>query len=164
MDSQFLSVAETAKALFADLGLTELTVKEGDLELTLKKAAPLPPPPPMAEPLSPIMAAMPAASVTAAPVVPVPSEETTLDGNCSALAACREVKSPLVGVLYLTPAPGASPFVSIGDHVSKGDVLCIVEAMKMMNELTSDYEGTVLDICATNEDLVEYGQVLFKIG
>ena len=69
-----------------------------------------------------------------------------------------------MGVLYLTPAPGAAPFVSIGDRVAKGDVLCIVEAMKMMNELTSDVEGTVLDICAPHEALVEYGQVLFKIG
>ncbi len=152
MDNKFQAAADTARALFADLALTELTLRDGDFELTLKKATPT------ATVAAPLPA--PATPLPATPTAPTPAVEN----NQSALVNCKEVKSPLVGVLYLASAPGAKPFVSVGDRVAKGDVLCIVEAMKMMNELTSDYEGTVLDICADNEALVEYGQVLFKIG
>ncbi len=155
MDNKFQAAADTARALFSDLALSELTLRDGDFELILKKETPAVT---VAAPLAasaPFPAPPSAAPVPAAPVA---------EANQSALVNCKEIKSPLVGVLYLAAAPGAKPFVSVGDHVAKGDVLCIVEAMKMMNELTSDYEGTVLDICADNEALVEYGQVLFKIG
>ena len=74
------------------------------------------------------------------------------------------VKSPLVGVFYTAPAEGAKPFVSVGDSVKKGQTLAIVEAMKLMNEIESDYDGTVLEILAENDKPVEYGQPLFRIG
>lgn len=158
MENKLQTAAETARDLFAELGLSELTVRDGDFELHLKKETSVAAPAPL-----PFPAAMPAAQ--AVPAVPaVPGAQAAPSGNPSALAGCREVKSPLVGILYLAPAPGAEPFVTVGGRVAKGDVLCIVEAMKMMNEITADCEGTVLDICAANEDLVEYGQVLFKIG
>ncbi len=153
MENKFQAAADTARALFSDLSLTELTLRDGDFELTLKKEAPV-------VAASPIAAPQPIASSAIPTSAPVPAAES----NHSALVNCKEIKSPLVGVLYLASAPGAKPFVSVGDQVSKGDVLCIVEAMKMMNELTADCDGTVLDICADNEALVEYGQVLFKIG
>ncbi|NLN04458.1 MAG: acetyl-CoA carboxylase biotin carboxyl carrier protein [Clostridiaceae bacterium] len=74
-----------------------------------------------------------------------------------------EVKAPLVGVFYAAKAPGEPPYVEVGDKVSKGDTLCLIEAMKIMNEIQSDVDGTIEEICVTNGQIVEFGQVLFKI-
>jgi len=73
------------------------------------------------------------------------------------------IKSPLVGTFYRAPAPGAKPFVEVGSRVKKGDVLCIIEAMKIMNEVKSDVDGVVEEILVENGQPVEYGQPLFKI-
>lgn len=75
----------------------------------------------------------------------------------------REVKSPLVGIFYEAPAQKAAPFVQVGDRVEKGQVLAIVEAMKLMNEIESDFAGTVTEICVKDGDAVEYGQTLMRI-
>ena len=66
-------------------------------------------------------------------------------------------------MFYAAPAPDAEPYVKVGDHVKKGDVLCIVEAMKLMNEITATQDGEVVDICAQSGNVVEYGQTLFKL-
>lgn len=76
----------------------------------------------------------------------------------------KSVKSPLVGVYYASPSPTSPAFIQVGSQVKKGDVLCIVEAMKIMNEIVAEYDGVVTEICAENETLVEYGQTLVKIG
>lgn len=73
------------------------------------------------------------------------------------------VTAPLVGTFYRASAPEAAPFVEVGDKVKTGDVLCIVEAMKSMNEIQSDVSGVVMEICVNNAELVEFDQVLFKI-
>ncbi len=73
------------------------------------------------------------------------------------------VKSPIVGVFYAAPAENVAPYVSIGDTVTKGQTLCIVEAMKMMNEITAEEEGIISEICVTNGQVVEYGTELFRI-
>ena len=73
------------------------------------------------------------------------------------------VKSPMVGTFYASPSPEKEPFVKIGDKVHKGQVLCVVEAMKLMNEIESEYDGEIVEICVKNEDMVEYGTSLFKI-
>ncbi len=73
------------------------------------------------------------------------------------------ITSPLVGVYYDASAPGAEPFVQIGSKVSKGDILCIIEAMKLMNEIKAESDGEIVDICAQNGEIVEYGQTLFKL-
>ncbi|MCQ2492723.1 MAG: acetyl-CoA carboxylase biotin carboxyl carrier protein [Lachnospiraceae bacterium] len=75
----------------------------------------------------------------------------------------KVVKSPLVGTFYVAPEEGADPFVSVGDHVSKGETLAIVEAMKLMNEIECEFEGTVAKILVENGEMVEYGQPLFEI-
>lgn len=75
----------------------------------------------------------------------------------------KEVKSPMVGIFYERPAPGAEPYVKIGSKVKKGDVICMIEAMKLMNEITSDTDGEIVDICAKNGQIVEFSEVLFKI-
>ena len=73
------------------------------------------------------------------------------------------VKSPMVGTFYSSNSPKEEPFVKVGDKVKKGQVLCIVEAMKLMNEIESEFDGEIAEICANNEDMVEYGMPLFKI-
>ncbi|MDY2608870.1 MAG: biotin/lipoyl-containing protein [Eubacteriales bacterium] len=73
------------------------------------------------------------------------------------------IKSPIVGVFYAAPAENADSYVSIGDSVKKGQTLCIVEAMKMMNEITAEEEGIISEICVTNGQVVEYGTELFRI-
>ena len=69
----------------------------------------------------------------------------------------------MVGTVYLSPSPGEKPFVQVGDRVKKGQVLCILEAMKLMNEYTAPQDGKIVDICVTDGQLAEYGQCLFKI-
>lgn len=73
------------------------------------------------------------------------------------------IKSPMVGTFYTSSSPKAEPFVKVGDKVKKGQVVCIVEAMKLMNEIESEFDGEVVEICKNNEDMVEYGTTLFKI-
>lgn len=77
---------------------------------------------------------------------------------------CNIVKSPMVGTFYLKPAPNAEQYVEIGKNVKKGDTLCIVEAMKLMNEIESEYDGTIKEILVKDGSPVEYGTPLFKIG
>ena len=92
-----------------------------------------------------------------------PSEEK----NAEATVADKEansINSPMVGTFYASASPGAKPFVSVGDLISEGDVVCIVEAMKMMNEIKSEFSGTVLSINVENSEPVEYGQSLFQIS
>ena len=73
------------------------------------------------------------------------------------------VTSPIVGVFYAAPAENAEPFVSVGDRVSKGTTLCIIEAMKLMNEITADEDGVIVEICVSNGQVVEYGTELFRL-
>lgn len=77
--------------------------------------------------------------------------------------ATKIVKSPMVGTFYSSSAPDKPPFVKVGDIVSKGQVLCVVEAMKLMNEIESEYDGEIAEICINNEEMVEYGTPLFKL-
>lgn len=75
----------------------------------------------------------------------------------------HEIKSPFVGTFYSSPNPESAVFAKVGDKVSKGQVLCILEAMKIMNEIESDVSGEIVEICIENESLVEFGQTIFKI-
>jgi acetyl-CoA carboxylase biotin carboxyl carrier protein len=74
-----------------------------------------------------------------------------------------EVKSPMVGTYYGAPEPGAKSYLSVGDRIGKGQILCIIEAMKIMNEIESEFDGVVKEILAQNAHPVEYGQVLFRV-
>lgn len=78
-------------------------------------------------------------------------------------ADVKEIKSPIVGVFYEAKDPKSEPFVKVGQKIKKGDVLCILESMKMMNEIRSDYSGIIKEIKCKNEELVEYGQVMFVL-
>ncbi len=94
-----------------------------------------------------------AAAAAPTPATPVSAPATNL----------VDVKSPMVGTFYRAPAPEAPPYVEVGSVVKKGQTLCILEAMKLMNELESDIDGVVREVLAENADPVEYGQVLFRI-
>jgi acetyl-CoA carboxylase biotin carboxyl carrier protein len=94
---------------------------------------------------------------------PTPLAETAEPPPESAGAGFTEVSSPMVGTFYRSPAPDAPPYVEMGDRVEKGQTLCILEAMKLMNELETEVAGTVREICVENADPVEFGQVLFRI-
>jgi acetyl-CoA carboxylase biotin carboxyl carrier protein len=132
-------------ALFENSSAGVLDLTDGEFKLRLEKAAPAPAPV-LTKPEQPCAELAPSAA------------EQTLDFN-----NLREIKSPMVGIFYTSPAPGEKPFVERGSKVKKGDVLCIVEAMKLLNEITSDYDGEIADVCVSNGQVVEYGQVLFKI-
>ena len=73
------------------------------------------------------------------------------------------IVAPMVGLFYAAPSPESEPFVKVEDKVKKGDTICIIEAMKLMNEITADRDGEIIDICVHNGDIVEYGQTIFKM-
>lgn len=84
------------------------------------------------------------------------SDEEVDDGT-------RKITSPFVGTFYIAPSPGADAYVKVGDKISNGKVLCIVEAMKIMNEIEADISGEIVEVCVENETFVEFGQVLFRV-
>ena len=105
-----------------------------------------------------------AASQTAAATVAEPMVQTAAVPQVEETAGTMVVKSPLVGTFYCAPNVDAKPYVQVGDVVKKGQVLGIVEAMKLMNEIESEFEGEIKEILVENEQMVEYGQPLFVIG
>ena len=140
--------------LFSQHGLTRLEVAEGETRILLAREASSPRP---AEQPAAIQA--PAAQPVAAGASPSgKNADPGPDFN-----QIHEVKSPMVGVFYAAPEPGGKPFVKVGDRVKKGDVMCIVEAMKLNNEITADRDGEVVDVCVQDGSVVEYGQTLFKL-
>ncbi len=105
----------------------------------------------------PVAAPAPAASTGAAPAAPPP------DASEAEEEGLNEVQSPMVGTFYRSPSPDAGPFVQVGDKVTRGQTLCIVEAMKLMNEIEADVDGTIAAVLVENAQPVQFGQALFKI-
>jgi acetyl-CoA carboxylase biotin carboxyl carrier protein len=143
-------------------GLTALEVDDGNTKIRLKKetaaASAVISQPQAVLPTLPTSAITVNSAATAPPATVV-NETATVDFN-----HLTEVKSPLVGVFYSAPSPDAEMFVTLGSKVKKGDVLCIIEAMKLMNEITAEQDGEIVDICIKNGDVTEFGQVLFKMA
>ena len=136
--------------LLAESGVGEIRVRQGELEITVKAKAEAPAeqPAPQAAP-----------SVEAIPEVGAPPVERPAERN----GDLHMVRSPVVGTFYRAPAPGEGPYVEVGDRVQVGQTLCIVEAMKLMNEIPADSSGEIVEILADNAKGVEYGQPLFNI-
>ena len=134
--------------ILKDQDLTEIELESGDFKIKVRKEVTV----------SSAVAAIPAPAMTngSAPAT-----------NGSAPAAPTEnfieVKSPMVGTFYAAPSPGADPFVKVGDKIKKGDTVCIVEAMKLMNELPSEVEGEIVEICVSDGEAISYGQVIAKL-
>lgn len=152
MDSKRL--AEIADVM-EDRGLTRVRVEEPDgtaVELERASAAQ-----PVAVPMSmPGAMAAPVAAPAAMPAAQAPAAAPEPKGT--------EVTAPMVGVFYAAPAPGDEPFVRVGSKVKAGETLCIIEAMKVLNEVTAEADGEVLEICVADGDLVEFGSCLMRIG
>ena len=140
----------------AENGLSAIEIAEGENRVRIERAVSAPAAIPTV--VSMPMAAPAAPAPAPAPAPAAEAEETNVDFNRT-----REIKSPMVGVFYAAPSPDAKPFVEVGSKVKKGDIVCIVEAMKLMNEITAEFDGEVVDICVHNGDVVEYGQTLFKL-
>lgn len=158
MDSKRL--AEIADVM-EDRGLTRVRVEEPDgtaVELERASAA------------QPVAVPMPMPSAVTAPAVaPVAMPAAAPELAAQAPAAApepkgTEVAAPMVGVFYAAPAPGDEPFVRVGSKVKAGETLCIIEAMKVLNEVTAETDGEVLEICVADGDLVEFGSCLMRIG
>ena len=91
------------------------------------------------------------------------TEDAAKPASTKPAIALKEISSPMVGTFYRRPAVDAEPYVNLGDPIKKGDVLCIIEAMKLMNEIESDFSGKIVEICLEDGQMVEYGEVLFRI-
>jgi acetyl-CoA carboxylase biotin carboxyl carrier protein len=141
--------------LVAESGIAELEVTEGEDKVRIAKFSPAPvaPTSPTTLIAAPLAAAPAQAATAPAAAVPAPAPEPT--GHV--------VKSPMVGTFYRSPSPGASAFVELGQAVKPGDTLCIIEAMKLLNEIEAEVGGTVKEILVENGQPVEYGQPLFVI-
>ena len=139
-------------------GISELEITEGEEKVRISRAATIATPMTMSH--APVYAPAPAAAMAAAPAAaadaPPPESAAEPEGH--------SVKSPMVGTFYRSSAPGSKPFVEVGQTVAEGDTLCIIEAMKLLNEIESDRAGVVKAILVENGQPVEYGEPLFVIG
>jgi acetyl-CoA carboxylase biotin carboxyl carrier protein len=142
--------------LLDESGIAEIEITEGEESVRISRysASAAPAPQPVAAPVAAVAAAPAPATPAPAPVA-APASEPEEDGQA--------VTAPMVGTFYSAPTPGSPPFVQVGDRVSEGDTLCIIEAMKMMNQIEAEISGTIKSIRAQHGDPVEYGQILFVI-
>ena len=140
--------------------LTELQLKKETFELYFNKNTTS-----GLQSASSAPASAPAANAAPTPVAPTPAVSATPDTveTAKPVLEGKEVVSPLVGVVYLKPSPDKDNFKQIGDHVKKGDILCIVEAMKVMNEIVSDVDGELVEVLVESEQIVEFNQPLFRV-
>lgn len=149
--------------LVAESGVSEVEIEEEDLRIVVRKHPPASaaPYPQMTYAMAPGLA-LPAQGQTGAPVQGGDAAPASSSPEPEASTA-REVRAPIVGTYYRSPSPEAEPFVQEGDTVSKGDILCIIEAMKLMNEIEAEFSGTVQKILVDNATPVEFDQPLFLI-
>ena len=147
--------------LLEESGIAEIEIKEGEEAVRISRMSVNPPPPPYPQ----------YAQFAAAPMAPAPQLEAPARAAVPAAesAAAKPkpnehvITAPMVGTFYASPSPGAKSFIEIGDEIKVGQVLCIIEAMKMMNQIEADKAGKVTSIMARNGDPVEFGQPLFVV-
>ncbi len=160
-----MDVKEVKKLLDAAAAadVNELTYETGDVRITVKRGA-QPPAEVMPAPVAPaVQPPEPAAAAPAPAAAPVATTVVPADEAPAPASHLVEVTAPIVGTFYDSPAPDADAYVKVGDRVKAGAVLCIIEAMKLMNEIEAETAGTVAEVLVRNEEPVEYGQVLFRI-
>ena len=136
--------------LMEDSGIAELSREEENLKLSLKRECQTPAVVTVAQP---VVANVPEARPASAPVAPAPKEDKNV----------FIIKSPMVGTFYASPSPESAPYVTEGSQVSSETVVCILEAMKVMNEVRADCSGKIVEVLVKNGTAVEYGQPLFKV-
>ncbi|MCK5647300.1 MAG: acetyl-CoA carboxylase biotin carboxyl carrier protein [Gammaproteobacteria bacterium] len=140
--------------LLDESGVAEIEIHEGEESVRISRNSPAPavmqmPPGGYAQAYAPAAAAIPAAATAEAPAAAEPEKITG-----------HEVKAPMVGTYYSAPSPGAALFIEVGQKVTKGDTICIIEAMKLLNQIEADASGTIKAICIENGEPVEYGQAI----
>ncbi len=149
--------------LVSESNIAELEITETEGTVRIVKSAPVHAAPAAAQvhyTNAPVLATP--AAVTAAPTAP--SDAPPATSAAEAASSNHILKSPMVGTFYATPSPDAKPFVSVGDTVKQGQTVCIIEAMKILNEIEADQSGTIVKMLAENAQGVEFGQPLFEIA
>lgn len=136
--------------LMENSGIAELSLEEENLKLSLKRECKTPE---VVTVTQPVVASLPEAHLPSVPAAPAPKEDKNI----------FVIKSPMVGTFYASPSPDSAPYVTEGTQVSAETVVCILEAMKVMNEVRADCSGKIVEILAKNGTAVEYGQPLFKV-
>ncbi len=144
---------EKLAKIIADNELTEISLEDGEQAITIRKD--------LAEVVTTAVAAAPAAAP--APVVCQTTVNPAVVEVEKEAPKGKAITSPMVGTFYAAPSPEAEPFVEVGKTIAEGDVVCIVEAMKLMNEIKADHAGKITQICVSNGDPVEFGQVLMYV-
>ena len=143
---------EKLAKIIADNDLTEISLEDGEQAITIRKDLP-----------EVNMVAAPSTAAVATPAAAqVPSSSAAVEAKEPEIKG-RAITSPMVGTFYAASSPEANPFVEVGSNVEVGDVVCIIEAMKLMNEIKSEQAGKIVQICDKNGDPVEYGQVLMYV-
>ena len=143
---------EKLAKIIADNDLTEISLEDGEQAITIRKDLP-----------EVNMVAAPSTTAVATPAAAqVPSSSAAVEAKEPEIKG-RAITSPMVGTFYAASSPEANPFVEVGSNVEVGDVVCIIEAMKLMNEIKSEQAGKIVQICVKNGDPVEYGQVLMYV-
>ncbi len=135
-------------------GISELVLETGDYKLSVKRGGEPAAPTPVAQAPAPQQDALPAAAPLPAAFAPTPAAPAS---------HLTEVTAPIVGTFYASPGPDAPTFVKVGDRVQAGTVLCIIEAMKLMNEIEAEAAGVVREVLVRDTEPVEYGQTLFRL-
>jgi acetyl-CoA carboxylase biotin carboxyl carrier protein len=144
--------------LVQESGIGEIEITEGEEKVRISRQ------PSGAPPVIMTSAALPPQVIAEAGAAGLPAAAPGTAPAAAPAAAGHTLKSPMVGTFYRAPTPGAPPFVEVGQSVAKGQTLCIIEAMKLLNEIESDHAGTVKAILVENGQPVEYGQPLFVIA
>lgn len=158
MDANQIKDIKALAKILSDAGLNTLEYSDNDIQIRLEKNNTIEMPNNINTEKTIAIKDIVSAPINNQVIQNASNDSTSVDFN-----RLQEVKSPMIGVFYKAPAEDAEPFVKVGDKVKKGDTLCIIEAMKMMNEITSDFDGEIVDICVNNAQVVEFSQVLFKI-
>ena len=143
---------EKLAKIIAENGLTEISLEDGEQAVTIRKE--------VVVSAAPIVQGCAQPEVSAAPAV---SNQNNTESAPVQKSKGTPITSPMVGTFYKSPSPDADAFVAVGDTVEQGDVVCIVEAMKMMNEIKSEVSGKVVEVCVEDGQPVEFGQVLMYI-
>lgn len=147
-----ISNIEKLANIMESKGLTSIEINEEGTSIKMERKAEVIMPPPV----MPAHNIVPHIMTTPNATEETPAQETVVDD-------LKEIKSPTVGVFYSASSPESDSFVKVGTVIKKGDVLCIIEAMKLMNEIVSEMDGEVVEVCIGNGQVVEYGQVLFRV-
>ena len=154
--NELMSAVKEYIELMKESGLGYIKVKNDKFEIELgEKPAPMPPMMPQMPQMTAMMPAMGAPAVPAAASTPTAEAQPAVSGKI--------VKSPIVGTFYASPAPDKPPYVTVGKEVHKGDVLFIIESMKLMNEVTSEFDGKIAEIYLNDAETVEFDQPIMRI-